>query len=402
MTTMLSLLLFYIYLSLPTAYSASCAVSIKYGEFGTLQPLILTEDRGRFLYPEKNNGSVLEISSGKSIYLACPGDNNYIKNMPGVKEAEATCISGKTFSVNMKIREFSSLTCLISSSATTKSMLTTCLNKYSAMQIGFQLQHGFLQTIKLCHDKDTYVTHYSMYSLTRKHGNSQIGYPRPPKWRDENYFSGLDIGRLYNWNVQINVIGKILQSDDIAKAKINKDQFLSRGHLTAMSDFVYGSQKTATFSYLNVAPQWVSFNGGNWAILERGVQDFVRNRLLDLEVYTGVHGEMTMADKYGQQQKIHLGEFNTKTPLIVPKYFWKIIYDPQKKLGTAFVGLNDPFISLNDSTVYLCKDRIESKINWLNWKPTDIKKGVSYACPVNSLRKQIPTIPQFDVVGVLI
>ncbi|XP_043251634.1 uncharacterized protein LOC122396923 [Colletes gigas] len=391
-------------LFLPTVYSAYCAVSIRYHEDGDLkepQPLVLTENGESFFYPDKKHGSSLELPSG-SVRLACPGNDNYIQVVPDRKEAVATCISDTIFSVNRIPRTFSSLTCRTNLQVTVRSLQKLCLNQYRSMEIGFQLNDRFLQTIELCRNDNTYETYYTKFKMSNKHGNVQTGYPRPRNWRDANYFAGLNMERLYNWRVQIEIIGRILQSEEIAKKYINQGQFLSRGHISAKSDFIYGSQQNATFSYLNAAPQWASFNGGNWMYLEVGVQNFTRQSSRDIEVYTGVHGQMTMADKNGQQQTIQLAEPGTEKTLTVPKFFWKVIYDPVSKKGTAFVGLNDPFIPSISESIYLCKDRIESKMEWINWMPTNIKKGVSYVCPIDSLRRKIPTIPPLNVIGVLI
>ncbi|XP_076620721.1 salivary endonuclease-like [Colletes latitarsis] len=391
-------------LFLPTAYSAFYAVSIQYHENGDLkepQPLVLTENGTSFFYPSKKVVSSLESPNG-FVRLACPGNDNYIQVVPNPKEATVTCIRDTIFSVDRIPRTLSSLACRTSLQITVRSLQKLCLNRYHSMEIGFQLDDRFLQTIELCRNDNTYETYYTKFNMSNKHGSVQTGYPRLRNWRDAKYFAGLNMERLYNWRIQVKIIGQILQSEEIAKQYINQGQFLSRGHMSAKSDFIYGSQQNTTFSYLNAAPQWVSFNGGNWMSLEVSVQNFTRRSSRDIEVYTGVHGQMTMADKNGQQQKIQLTEPGTKKTLIVPKFFWKIIYDPVSKKGTAFVGLNDPFIPSISGSIYLCKDRIESKIDWINWMPTNIKKGVSYVCPINSLRKEIPTIPPLNVIGDLI
>ena len=43
----------------------------------------------------------------------------------------------------------------------------------------------------------------------------------------------------------------------------------------------------STFHYVNAAPQWSTFNGGNWNNMENGVRDFVVERNIDATVYTG-------------------------------------------------------------------------------------------------------------------
>lgn len=81
---------------------------------------------------------------------------------------------------------------------------------------------------------------------------------------------GLDVDDLYSREIQRKTCSTILQSKPLCICLIpdKGDFFLSRGHLAARSDFIYYSHQRATFYFLNAAPQWQTFNGGNWAILE--------------------------------------------------------------------------------------------------------------------------------------
>lgn len=204
---------------------------------------------------------------------------------------------------------------------------------------------------------------------------------------------------LYKFGNQLNTIARILDSTELAKERLNQSvQFLSRGHMAAKTDFVYGALQRLTFWYLNTAPQWQTFNGGNWNTLEMDVRSFATSRRLDLDVYTGVHGQMTMEDVRGKQQPVHLHV--DRAIVSVPKFYWKVIYDPLSKRGTAFVGLNDPFIKSITKDIYICED-ISYKIEWLKWRRHHITDGISYACTVDDLRKAVPTVPAFDVIGIL-
>nr|KAF7435400.1 hypothetical protein H0235_003591 [Vespula pensylvanica] len=270
----------------------NCVLSMKYkyGDLKEPQPLILTRNgtASAILYPNING--TLKVQTDQSIYLACPGEQNSLRNMNYAQEVKATCLS--TFQ-------------------------------------------------------------------------------------------------------------KLLNSSELAKSHLAKSrQFLSRGHLTAMVDFVYGALQSLTFWYINAAPQWMSFNAGNWERLENSIRNFSTYRSLDLDVYTGVHGQMTLPNARGKQQDIYLYVNGTNKAVPVPKFYWKIIYDPRSKKGTAFVGLNDPFIKSITEDIYICSD-ISSEIKWLLWRPNDIKAGISYACTVDDLRKAVPTIPKFQTVGIL-
>lgn len=213
------------------------------------------------------------------------------------------------------------------------------------------------------------------------------------------FYNGIDLERAYNFDVQMSVMSDILGSSAQNVIKKNK-QYLTRGHLVAKADFVYAEQQRSTFWYVNTAPQWKSFNEGNWNSLEISVRQFVKNRHLDLDVYTGTDDIMSIEDARGNHQPIYLKDPQRPNARIyVPRFYWKIIYDPLTKRGTAFVGVNDPFIKQITKDLCLCND-ITDKITWLKWSPHDIQAGLSYACSIDNLRESL-WLPPLDVVGIL-
>lgn len=182
----------------------------------------------------------------------------------------------------------------------------------------------------------------------------------------------------------------------------SSDYFLSRGHLTAKADFVYGPQQTATFHYVNAAPQWQTFNGDNWNTLEADVRDYAEENELDLKVYTGTYGVSTLPHE-DTKEEIPLYLYvddNGNKAIPVPELYWKVVYNPETKQGVALLGVNNPYQTDVTKSV-ICKD-ISSQINWLNWKPTDQKAGYSYACEVDDLRKSVTYLPEFEVQGLLL
>ena len=50
------------------------------------------------------------------------------------------------------------------------------------------------------------------------------------------------------------------------------DLYIARGHLAPNADFMNYAWQDATFTYIDVAPQWASFNGGNWLDVENGIR----------------------------------------------------------------------------------------------------------------------------------
>ncbi|XP_012230703.1 uncharacterized protein [Linepithema humile] len=379
----------------------SCTISINYqsGNLKEPQPLLLNQNM-TIWYPEDHGGRI-RIPVNGSIYLACPGDNNYLTNENWGDKVEAVCVRDDVFDVNeiTGIR-FSSLVCKSHTWHRAKRMDSLpCLERHSPIEIGFSVSGSFIPTIELCRDDETKVTYYTKFKMTKMIKYYQINYPRPSKFLAGSFYPDIDIDQLYKFKTQLNTLAEILNSTELAKQRLKKsEQFLSRGHLAAKADFVYGAQQRSTFWYLNTAPQWKSFNEGNWYYLEVIVRIFATTKNLDLDVYTGVHGQMTMLDIHNEQQPVYLG---VDGAISVPKFYWKVIYDPLSRRGIAFIGLNDPFIDSVTSDVYLCTD-VSERVAWL-WiiEKNDIKAGILYACDVTDLRRAVPTVPELDVINIL-
>ncbi|KAK2581469.1 hypothetical protein KPH14_005136 [Odynerus spinipes] len=389
----------------PTETGNDCVLSTRYknGDLQEPQPLILTRNGtvSSIYYPDKNG--TLKVQAGQSIILACPGKNNYLKKSGNANEVKATCVRNHIFNVNGQNQNFSSLACYRLPEHTTRRIKSSaCSGTNAFIEIGFNLSTDFLRVIELCRNDEMYNTYYTKFKMTKSIDGYQRSYPRPWNWLAGEYYGKIDVNKQYNFNTQVNTLARLLNSTELAKTYLVKStQYMSRGHTTAKADFVYGALQMATFWYLNAAPQWLSFNSGNWNSLEGNVRKFASDRSLDLDVYTGVHGQMTLPNARGKQQPIYLYVNGTTRAIPVPKFYWKIIYDPQSKKGTAFVGLNDPFIKSITDDIYICPD-ISSKIKWLTWLPRSIFNGVSYACTVDDLRKAVPNIPEFKTTGVLI
>ena len=50
------------------------------------------------------------------------------------------------------------------------------------------------------------------------------------------------------------------------------DLYIARGHLAPNADFMNYAWQDATFTFIDVAPQWQSFNAGNWLDVENGIR----------------------------------------------------------------------------------------------------------------------------------
>lgn len=157
-------------------------ISTKYktGDLKDPQPLLLTWNgkNGTILYPSDNSGT-LRVPTGGIVYLACPGNYNYLKQKSWGNEAVAACRSDKLFNVNGGIYEFSSLVCNSYPEHLARYMAAShCLGRNSSIEIGFNVSNTFIRMIELCRDDDTYMTYYTKFRMTKMIGSFQRSFPR--------------------------------------------------------------------------------------------------------------------------------------------------------------------------------------------------------------------------------
>lgn len=82
------------------------------------------------------------------------------------------------------------------------------------------------------------------------------------------FYPGVDVNNRYTVAQQKVTISNYVGSD-LAEKYVTSTQYLARGHLAAKTDFIYATGQRATFYFINCAPQWQLFNGGNWNMLEQ-------------------------------------------------------------------------------------------------------------------------------------
>ena len=96
---------------------------------------------------------------------------------------------------------------------------------------------------------------------------------------------------------------------------------------------MYNVEQDATYYFVNVAPQFQSFNNGNWKSLEINTRDLARALGRDVTVYSGTSGILTFPDTNNNQQQIFLYE-DKYVP--APLYYWKVIQDKVSQRVTVY------------------------------------------------------------------
>lgn len=196
---------------------------------------------------------------------------------------------------------------------------------------------------------------------------------------------------------QMRTLEDILSGGRTLPPYIQTDNELQKGHLVAKCDFVYDVQQKMTFYLSNAAPQWKSFNIGNWKQLEAKVRALVAEKQCDLHVFTGTYGILKLNNSFGGKSEIYLN-YNPRQgirQMPVPQYFWKVLVSMDTSHGLAIIGMNNIYEFEPDPCT-----NIISRIKWLEggaWQSR--RSGYTIACEVNEfknipgLRDQLPQIP---------
>lgn len=218
------------------------------------------------------------------------------------------------------------------------------------------------------------------------------------------FFGGKNVDKLYTQVTQQETINAELDGEASKYFDNAKNVYLARGHMGAKADFVYGTQQRATFLFINAAPQWQVFNAGNWARVEDGVRAWVSKNKINVQCYTGVYGVTTLPNKEGRETPLYLSHDSNNNGLIpVPKIYFRVVIQPATKKGIVFVGVNNPHLTLAQikKDYVFCTD-VSDKVNYINWKKTDITAGYSYACEVSDFLRTVKTLPALTATGGLL
>lgn len=176
----------------------------------------------------------------------------------------------------------------------------------------------------------------------------------------------------------------------INETKINtNDSYLVRGYLVPSGDFLYTTWKLTTYYYRNVMPQWKSINKGNWLNIEKLLRQKSAISRKDFVIITGTYGVLTLKDIYENDAEMYLGYTGT---IPVPKFSWKIAYEPIRKSAVVFVVSNNPFFR----EVFPCKDICKAeglfKKEW-----SDVRRGLVSCCTYSNFRYIVNTSPNLVV-----
>jgi hypothetical protein len=342
---------------------------VQYSRNNPQDPLVLTQQY-EFIYPTNRAVNTVTVRFGETIYIGCPvGTLQY--NNAILTEGFFTCQGNTWFSpqsAQYPTVDFNMITCPntnyspvpLTVREVPKSDICLQCETCTEQNIGYVLPSGtFLNIITVCFHPLSNTAYYSKHKLTQYIVTR--GLERPPFQDTSGNYYGYNLDTLYSYQQQ--------QKDLNGSFPIDKDYYLNRGHLAPVADFFYRFQKYATMDYLNVAPQWKTFNNGSWNNLEMLVRNLSIINSLDFDVYTGTSDTLNA----------YLTDGNNTHDIEIPRWFWKSI--PQ--LNYLYLGLNNVFVDLAEAerqATIVCNNQV---INIYTNQPNN---GFVFLCQPNGIR----------------
>merc|ERR1711892_213352 len=271
------------------------------------------------------------------------------------------------------------------------------------IQIEFDLSldmDGEAVTITVCHDLAQSRTLWARHTVWDEVSASDHGNNRPVFSSDDLF--DFDVNYYYKMATQKETVAELVGSQELAEKYIQDQStsiFLARGHLAPNGDFIFYSWMDSSFHFINVAPQWQCFNGRNWMYFEGNCRDFAVERKLDLVVYTGTSGVLQLLDVDDKLVDIYLYD-GDKLP--VPRYYWKILYDPAGGAGVAVIGINNPHLESVPDSYIVCPPVPSHPVLASLSDPTSIYKGYMWACRVEDLAAAFTEVPELPPMELLL
>ena len=358
-------------------------------------------DPTKFLYPD-DNGDIY-FKPNDAVLLSCsntPGIT--FKYAPGPISKQFTCMCGSIFGTDRRVFNYKNLLCTSMPTHHVRDAgVVGSLMKY---QIGFRTtdKDDFLNLIDVYYDSVLGRTAYTKSILSKhKPGGQKL------RWKGYKRFNSTkhpfsDVDRYYNAANEVASFQMQLSttSNDSNIVYVSGERksmmYLNRGHMTPKASMIYKAAAKATYEHLNVLPQWVRINAGNWARIEGHVDVMARTLKKDLVTITGGHDQLQRLDNDGHPIALFLNALmkdkSVMHRLPIPKYTYKILIDPESNAGVTYVTVNDPYMKIEDAkSYYLCDEPyfcLAGVKPPKSWKPKNVMIGFSYFCKVSDFLKK--------------
>lgn len=372
--------------------TSECSVNIR-DQIAVKDPVFLRESNGVYNLWSPD-GPALIWSPGEQTQIVCSGSGNSI-TITGSISSPITCSSGNSFLLDGTTQNSLNLQCENTITGQNEQTTNTCWQDTAIMQrIGFNtnsLAIGFVTYIDVCYSMASGSVRYTRHIIPGRAIDYAVIESSRPAFKSAGTPGHISPASSYTQANQLIRLTDLLGSQAQAAKFIYTNSYLARGHLAPDADGIFRSWQFSTYFYLNAAPQFQATNAGNWLRVENAARAKASSSQVDLIIFTGNEGILTLPHVDGREIPISLESGGIE----VPKWFWKIINNPVTNQGIALITLNNPFAT---TSVSLCSD-VCGSYGWENTNYADYSKGYTYCCTVQTLMAAVPGIPSEAAVG---
>nr|XP_014088516.1 uncharacterized protein LOC106616392 [Bactrocera oleae] len=375
-----------------------CGIKVN-GDLTNNSPILTPHNKLAYLRP--NSSGEIVVPHGEWVKMRC-GDA-FSKPYTG-QTLDAQCAGGKDFRINGEIVNFEHINCTTMSMPTPMRTGSPCKGGTEWLDFGIKFGDSLLPTMRTCFDRLRQTTPYAIHTIDPASMNFKHGV-KSKNTSSGDFFDDKNVDMFFERKRQIKTLTRIVGR--VASTYITDKNYLSRGHVVAKADCVFSGQQKGTYHYVNMAPQWQSFNNGNWSCIEDGVRKFAHDHNTTLLCCTGTWCICTLPDVNNVQQEIYLkyDEQNDTRKVPVPKFFFRIVIDESTRRGIALVGVNNPYLTIEEveNGGYVIAEDVSHNINWINWERKNIEKGYCYACSVPNFVAIVKDLPldMLETTGIL-
>lgn len=160
------------------------------------------------------------------------------------------------------------------------------------------------------------------------------------------------------------------------------NDYLVEAQLISKDDLYYVGQQRATFHYENVVPLWKSVRDGNWNLVDRAARKISREiSSSPTLVIAGVYDILTLSGSGGSSRDVILKANNGESlAIVVPKFVYKIIFEPSSGKGMVFVTINNPRITEASKELVLCNPLEYCRTAYPQFSAPTL--GFTYCCTI--------------------
>ncbi|XP_050340474.1 uncharacterized protein LOC126766815 [Bactrocera neohumeralis] len=178
-------------------------------------------------------------------------------------------------------------------------------------------------------DEIRQTTSYVEHTITPANIHYKHDVPRK-NFTSGDFFGGAETLTSLSSPKQIKALSRILPGKGFFDLRDSPKPICPLWPLGCQSDLIFSNNKSSTFHYVNVVPQWQSFNAGNWSRIEDGVRQFAHDNNSTLLCWTGTWGVCTLPDVNNIQQELYLKNDKQDNNVVpVPKLFYRIVIDAE-------------------------------------------------------------------------